>query len=794
MTRSVSFNGITRYTPGGISRVRVDNLATVGASVLSIGLVGESTGGAPGSESGLISIKSPATAKTLFRSGPLVDAIIQAFQSSADNLVPGGAGEVVVYKTNSSTKSTVHIPIDGSNVVPSDTIAAPLSSTVLTVVTGGFTVDALVGHKVDVNLSAEPGSPTVRRTIVSNTANTITVEPALPAVPVLTDSVDVLATAFVVSSRDYGAHTANTSIDYAYTEPSASTRGGFQVTVELDGDSQISPTLGENQRMKLVYVGGTNAVAQDTVDQVVAATTTSLQLTTGGLVVSAHDGATVVITEPTTGLTEQVRIDSNIAGTLTLQSPGISNEMLAAIVAAGDGVATVDIKTVTNATLSIVGTNGVATGLTTTITGVSGTDLAITFTAGMTVADLANLINKDSNYEATIPSSINGNLQLVANLDFGAAPSNIQVEPTVRASYGSSYDRERAFSADIFDIVTWLNSESQDAMATRHTALATDGGLLVLSSLDGVYTLSGGTRGVSANSDFQAGLDLMLTREVSYIVPLIDQDLSLEGNTSTATWDSVSQQLRDHVITARGKAGLERGAFMGFRGTKAAYIAALNSINDTDIQLTSQYTTVLNSDSNLEQFGPRIFAVQAASMRCGVGEPGEPLTNKYIRTNAVSQDSSWNPADVTDSADLILNGALFAVEVPGKGFRWVRDLTTYIKDDNICWAEGSVRDLVRRVVYGLRTQIEEKFTGRKGTPTTIGAIHDFAATVLEQFRTDEFIVDSTDPVTGVTVRAYYGLKVTAEGDVVRLSAGFFPVPGINFQLNDLFVAVPTQSA
>lgn len=794
MTRSVSFNGITRYTPGGISRVRVDNLATVGASGLSVGLIGESTGGAPGSSSGLISIKSPANAKTLFKSGPLVDAIIQAFQSSADNLVPGGAGEVVVYKTNSSTKSSVHIPIEGSNAVSADTIAAPLSSTVLTVTTGGFTVNSLVGYKVDVTLSGEPGSPVVRRTITANTANTLTISPALPAVPALGNAVNVRSTAFVVSSRDYGAHTANTSVDYAYTAPSASTSGGFQVTVELDGDSQISPTLGEKPRMKLVYVGGTNAVAQDTIDSVATATVTSLTLTTGGLVVSAHDGATVVITDPGTGLTEQVKIASNAAGTLTLQAPGLSNEMLAAIVAAGDGVPTVDIKTVTDATVTINGSNGVATSLTTSITGVSGTNLNIPFTTGMTVADLANLINKDANYIASIPSAINGNLQYVANLDFSSTAFNIQVDPAVRATTGAVYLSERAFHADIFDIITWFNNESQHAVATRHTAVATDGGFLDLSSLDGVYTLSGGTRGVSANSDFQAGLDLMLTREVSYIVPLIDQDLTLEGNTSTATWASVSQQLRDHVITARGRAGLERGAFIGFRGSKSDYIAALNSLNDTDIQVVSQYTTVLNADSNLEQFGPRILAVQAASMRCGVGEPGEPLTNKYIRTNAITQDSSWNPADVTDSADLILNGALFAVEVPNKGFKWVRDLTSYIKDDNICWAEGSVRDLVRRVVYGLRTEIENKFTGRKGTPTTIGAIHDFATTVLERYRTEEYIVDSTDPVTGVTVRAYYGLKVTAEGDVVRLSAGFFPVPGINFQLDDLFVSVPTQAA
>jgi len=78
--------------------------------------------------------------------------------------------------------------------------------------------------------------------------------------------------------------------------------------------------------------------------------------------------------------------------------------------------------------------------------------------------------------------------------------------------------------------------------------------------------------------------------------------------------------------------------------------------------------------------------------------------------------------------------------------------------------------------------------------TTISSVRDFAASILEIFRDEEYIVDSTDPVTGTTVRAYYGLKVTATGDVLRLAVGFFPVPGINFQLDDIFVSVPSQVA
>lgn len=796
MTRSVSFNGVTRFVPGGISRVRVDQLATQGVSIQSIGLLGEADGGAPGATSGLVSISDASRAVELFRRGPLVDAILLAFQSSADDQVPGGAGEVVVYKTNASTRSSVNLPRDGSTA-HSDTAAVGSTTTVVNLTTGGLVVNALQNYWVDITLSSVPGTPTFRRRITANSATTLTVTPALPAAPVAGNAVVVRNNAIALQTRDYGAHTSNVNIDYNYIAPSVNAPGGFQVTSEFEGLSVISPTLGETPRMRLTYVGGTNAVAQQTVSAVLTTlSNTNIDLTVGGLTPAAHNGASVVIAEPGSGLSEQVKITSNLAGALTLQAPGISNEMVAALRAAGNGVGTVNITTVTAATATVGGANGVATTLTTAITGVTGDDLSITFPAGMTIAALAAQINTNVNYRAEVPNNVNGNLAFARDLDFGTTAANIQVDPDVRAQTGAEYTAQRAFTADIFDIISWINSDSEYLVASRSTGQTADGSTLALDALatDGPLYLAGGARGVTANSSFQAGFDKLLTREITYVSPLIDQDLSLEGYGSTATWNSVAAQLKDHVTLARGAAGLERGAFIGFRGNKQQIIAAANRINDTDVQLVCQNPTILSTTSELTEVGPRHFAVMAASMRAGVNEVALPLTNKFIRASSITQDSSWAPGDVTDSADFIRNGVMFAIEVPGQGFRWVRDMTTYVKDDHICWTEGSVRDAVRKVVYGLRSQIERKFTGQKGTPATIGAVKDFAVKVLEEYRTLEYIVDSTDPVTNATTRAYYGLKVTSAGDVLRLSVGIFPVPGINFELLDVFVSVPTQSA
>jgi hypothetical protein len=302
---------------------------------------------------------------------------------------------------------------------------------------------------------------------------------------------------------------------------------------------------------------------------------------------------------------------------------------------------------------------------------------------------------------------------------------------------------------------------------------------------------------VSSNTEFQAGLDELLKVRCNSVVPLIDADLSGEGLGSTATVASVAAQLADHVATARGtgqdKAG-ERGGFQGFVGTKDQVIAQANSLNDMDVALVAQNPTVLNAAGSLEEFGPRMLAVMAASMRSGVTEVAEPLTHKLVRSSGMTQDASWDPGDLTDANEMIISGVLFTETIDGVGTRWVRDLTTWVADDNLAYSEGSVRDAVRYVAYGLRTTLVERFTGKKAAPSTIANVKDAAATFLELTRQDDIIVDSTDPTTGSTIKAYHNLKVTSSGDTVRINVGIFPVPGINFQLTDIYLQLPTQSS
>lgn len=799
MSRSVTFNGQTRYTPGGITRVRTEGTARTGISAArTVAIIGEADGGAPGSS--LVSSALPSYAESGgirddYRSGPLVDAARPAFASSGDPLVPGGAAEVITYKVNEGTQSSIRLP-DPDGTAVSDTSDSGSTTTVIQLTTGGLDAGAYDGYWVDVTIAAAPGTPTYRRRITDTAAGALTVTPALPTAPASSDAVVIRPTLAVVTSADYGEHTENLSVDLTYD----STTGAYQATVNNDGVETVSPPLGGFNVLQVSYQGGVNDVAQDTVDTVATTlTATNIDLTTGSLTPSAHDDMTVKVTVPSTGEVEYHKIDTNGASDLTLESPGLSDDFLASCVAEGDGTVTVDILAVTDATAEVTGDSGAADTFATTITGVTGDDLSISITSTMTLSQLVSVINQNSNYVAEVTDAVNGDTTLAASLDFGTTATQVNIQKSIDVNGGLGLRRDLSY------VVEWLDSdESPDTTAVRADDDSSDGAVLPSSESDIAalfatpFALVGGTRGTSTNSDWQEAFDALLTREVDLVVALIDQDLEEEGYGSTATWASVAQQFVDHVSKARtAPVNSERGGFIGYRGTKTEVLAAARSLQEYDIQVCPQHPTILNEVGTLEEFGPRIQAVMAASMRSGVAELGEPLTFKYLRAKDLTQDSSWNPLDTTDARDMIRAGVLFGEVVQGKGVRWVRDLTTWTRNDRLPLAEGSVRDIVRIVAKTLRTRIEDRYTGRKATPVRISSVKDTAATILEEMRKPEggeLIVDSTDPATGDTIHAWHSLKVTSNGDTVTLSVGVFPVPGINFQINDLSLQVPTQAA
>jgi hypothetical protein len=115
MAINVSFNGATIYKPGAYSRELID---LGGGFPLSptglIAIFGESLAGPPGSQVPDLSqnVFSPdqlPMIRSIYGSGPLVDACNFLFAPGADGALPGGAQAVYIYKTNASARASLAI-------------------------------------------------------------------------------------------------------------------------------------------------------------------------------------------------------------------------------------------------------------------------------------------------------------------------------------------------------------------------------------------------------------------------------------------------------------------------------------------------------------------------------------------------------------------------------------------------------------------------------------------------------------------------------------------------------------
>lgn len=864
MARSVTFNGMTMFRPGGLTKVDASALAQITLATNGIiGLIGEADGGEPGA---VTTIDDPALAKGAFRSGPLADAIRVAFDPSNDPRVPGGAFRCLCVKTNRGTQA--QLPM--YNKIGADTAAAGSTTTLINLTTGGLVASEMIGNILRIGTEERP--------ITANAVGTITVSPAFSSAPVVGTALTILASVVTIKSRDYGLHTNQIQMEY---EPGASL--GQAWTTMFDKVAQIGEDIGGKSYLQLEYIGQSARVIQAAGNATGGSTTTivdSAALFTTGLIgyfVSVTLGGVINLRKitgvtPSTTLqvvtmtgspiaeayqvkTGQIRGVGDLplpiataggASSITLEAAlnVAPNELVGMIVVitggtgsgqrrsiashtAGvsavlttdqpwvtrpDATSTYELRHATIAKATISGAAGKATSLK-TYTAVNGAVLAtldktFTFVTDQTLEDLVTAINANADYKAMVPDGVNSKTFLVRDFDFDLGAVDVDIRndkdtvttpPSPTANVPVPWSNN--FRADLWAMIQDINEKNQTITATRASGTGKGagqgrpeftGGSLAFPG-DTFKYLTGGIRGVSANSDWQDAFDLLLKQRCNFVVALISQDLTNEGYTSTATWSSVAAQLSAHVKAANGIEKTERGGLIGYKGTKTSLIAKANSLNNTDIQITSQQPTCLDVDGNLKVMGEWAEAVLAAGMRGGMPEVGEPLTHKFPKVTEITQDSSWDPSERTDANQLIQAGVLFAENIKGKGIRWVRDLTTHVQDDNLAYMEGSARDVVRFVSYGLRTTLEDRFTGVKASPANAESIRDTATEYLELVRSQNIIVDSTSS-TGAIIKAFHNLRVKISGDIATIRVEIFPVVGINFQLNEIYLQLPTQSA
>lgn len=305
------------------------------------------------------------------------------------------------------------------------------------------------------------------------------------------------------------------------------------------------------------------------------------------------------------------------------------------------------------------------------------------------------------------------------------------------------------FYAKLTELIRVINEKSDLVTATRP-----DGATGVPTDTVAPVYLSGGSEGVTAYAHYLAALTkLKTTSEPKTIVPLTS-DAAVHALLDTHLGER--ETLRRE---ADGKVGLAANQ------TKAQVKAAALALNTYHIEVCPDEIQRYDSTGILTWFPPYAAAVQAAGMQAGNASPGEPLTHKWVKANGVRHHASWD--SVVDADEMIRAGVLFIEEVTGQGFRWVRGVTSWLKDNNLANSEASVNfALINFVVY-LRDYAEPivgavNFAGTQNAYRAV--IRDGCAQAVE----DGLITE------------YGTINLEAEADQIRLDLEVVPPLPFNF--------------
>lgn len=386
-------------------------------------------------------------------------------------------------------------------------------------------------------------------------------------------------------------------------------------------------------------------------------------------------------------------------------------------------------------------------------------DLSIPL-AGKTIKQLVELIDNHASYTAST-TLVTAKFKAASDLDPISTALNAV---TARQLY--------AQQKELLDII---NAESSLVSATRVTNV--EGTIAALAKT----FMTGGLKGASTNSTFQAGFDAMLSFRCNTVVPLISRDASAlitEGLTdpgSTFTVDAVNLQCATHCITASNtKNRSERNCYVSVWRTFADARTAAKTLSEFRTSMLFQRVEILGTDGSFKTEDPWAAAALLAGMQSGM-PVGTPTTFKFMNVNGIA-NFAYNPKTQVDLA--IDDGLLPLEEADSGGFRVVVGNTTYGRDANFVFNRVSVVAAADHVAYNLRLQLEAVFIGDKARTGTAEAIKNAVIAIMSTFLREEIIVgDDTNGGLG-----WKDLTVSLTGNTASLDITITPVQGVDFIL------------
>ncbi len=761
MPTSLFFDGLRTPIPGAYSKNDLTGLETAGLGGSGIvAAIGTAKGGIPYTaiaqpETDLQEATDDGQARDFFREGVLRDVPPFLFNPSKDDEI-GGAQKVVFVKVNPAAASAQTF--------------ANLSGDALILTSADYGV-----HTTQISVEIGPGTVagkllTIRFEAILETLDNLG---AAGKFSVLydggSDGADTASMAVALTGSTLAMTRDDLGQDALVTTP-ISAAGHANVISTDAGDTMVATIYGLDatnapQTEEITLTGLVKAVGLLTWNLVTGVVLATAAL--GVVTVADEDNVDAVIFDvPIATLQEGfVSLDIPVASTtVDLVSSGASVKRVVLRGLSLTNVAQVELVTLTGVVpvtttaswkrLTSIEMAEVETAQTITTSGIM---ILAPAASVPTLQALKDLISSEADFTFI---ALVGNLTTfaVTDLDVAAATSILTTA---------------TFYAVLYDVVTAVNANSQ--LVTAAAAAGADG---APNDTTAPVYLTGGNEGdatpgnegviTATQSDWQAAIDLLKQRgDVNSIWP---------GTGDAAVHASVEA----HCAYMGGVGRAERDTFLGATAdeTKAQLLARGTALNSRHCRLVGQEVRQFNSAGVAVWWPPLYLAAAMAGMQAG-SPVGTPLTHKILNVLGIRQASGWNPAD--DAADLIYGGVVSCESISGKGIRVIRNITTYLVDDNPIYSEGSANEAANFGAKEFRDRMET-LIGKAGFSGSALTARGLARGVLKDL-TDENIYT-----------AWRSLKVDLVGDALVTRYEAAPITPINFAPVTIHLVTTRQSA
>jgi len=339
---------------------------------------------------------------------------------------------------------------------------------------------------------------------------------------------------------------------------------------------------------------------------------------------------------------------------------------------------------------------------------------------------------------------------------------------------GSIVREASVLNSDLQAVIDWINGGNTSYVTAEYHTSAVN--RAALAEAADAY-LTGGTDGVTAQSDWDSAIDLLQVEDTPLISCI---------STEPSVWASLSAHVS--YMSTIGKK--ERRGFCGGFSADDGYISGLgkwgNYVNiNASIDKMIDYALELNSDrmyyvgpgfvaydenGNSITYSGAISAALVAGMAAGV-DVATALTHSTIKVNGLEYNLQWG------DLDRLLEGGVFPLEyAPGTGFRVCQSISTWLASDKYNRRELSTGRTADYVARSVRDRLDKDFIGKKGTITTLISIKNATVSVLTQCARAELLAgDATNP-------PFKNVQVRLEGDICYVEFECSPVIPLNFIL------------